>query len=384
MNDRIDTSRWNPKSPKRVALLDLLDRLDTDLLYHFDTDEGRRALNAPEPPVTYDQLTQALCLGDAASEHPAADVLDVWMGFHRDVAMTLGACIGAAMSTGGRLPQLGDYERVWTDAAEYHRDVLARRRSHTARAAGADPAECDGWCIAQHGSQAAAERAMNGFHHRGASTVVDTADGPGREIGQVKLALGRYTPGRDNPEKYPVVVEVDWPENAGMENLTELTLDEADRVGRALLMKVYDARMSSGSPVGEPDASAPAEDGAEEPFVMPRKVEQGVEHPQWCEVRRFCTVEAMPESLGASGWHRDEPERYQGEDDNRLAYDVSAGAFHDTDGAIDRPTVAIRVVETDLVDSFVEGSLTPDEARALAALLVEAADHAATLAEHYA
>lgn len=160
-----------------------------------------------------------------------------------------------------------------------------------------------------------------------------------------------------------------------------LTLDDAEVLAELLRSLVEEGRGSGATTPPEPDPAPAAED--KDRFVVPRKTEQGIEHPQWCEVRRFCDVGPLPSTTWTSGWHRDEPEVYRGEDDTRLAYELSAGAFHDTDGAIDRPNVAIRVVEADMVDSFVEGSLTPDEARALAALLVKVADHAATLAERY-
>jgi hypothetical protein len=177
-----------------------------------------------------------------------------------------------------------------------------------------------------------------------------------------------------------------------------LTLDDAEVVAELLRSLAAEARnagaqLAQASEV-ESDASAnlanlanlaPASascpDGGR--FVVPRKVERGHEHPHWCEVRRYCTVDEVA-GFGGSGWHHDEPERLRGEDDDRLEFELSASAFHDTDGKIDRPSVAVRVVETGLVDSFVDGSLTAPEARALAALLVKMADHTDALGRGYA
>lgn len=224
----------------RFTLTELLDRVDTDVLLHLDSAEVRAALNAEEPPVTYEALTEALCLGDAASEHPAADVLDVWHSFHRDVALMIGARVGAAMATGAPGPHLVDYEDCWRQAADYHADVLKRRSRMGALlpSPAEDQRNCDGWCNAPHDSK------QDGFHHDGAKTNLPLGESGGGDAGTVTVGLSRWAADQeDEPGRHdPVMVDVDWPENRGMSDHTQLELDEAERLARSLLLKVADAR----------------------------------------------------------------------------------------------------------------------------------------------
>jgi hypothetical protein len=52
-----------------------------------------------------------------------------------------------------------------------------------------------------------------------------------------------------------MTIDIGWPENAGMKNFTSMELDEAERLARALLLKVADARASVGTRVAKPQVT---------------------------------------------------------------------------------------------------------------------------------
>jgi len=103
----------------------------------------------------------------------------------------------------------------------------------------------------------------------------------------------------------------------------------------------------------------------------------GREHPLWCEPR-LCAVQ--PDGASCfSGHHLDDFRSLTVEADD-IRVDLQTAAFQDSDDTIDgAPHVLMTVVNTAFINAYQEAHLSQQDARALAAALLTAADKAETL-----